>query len=123
MPGPLEDVRIAYCGCDIFCMASLVEGLSLACIEAQMCSCLCLFSDIPSFREVVQEGVNGFLFPVGDADALRRAISQALILPNDRRDAVRKQARRLAVERFPIESTIATYAGIYEEVIGEIGQA
>jgi len=123
MPGPLEDVRTAYCGCDIFCMASQVEGLSLACIEAQMCSCLCLLSDIPSFREVVQEGVNGFLFPVGDADALRRALAKASVLPKERREAVQAQARRLALERFPIESTISSYADIYREVVGEIEKA
>jgi glycosyltransferase involved in cell wall biosynthesis len=121
MPGPLDDVRTAYCGCDIFCMASLVEGLSLACIEAQMCSCLCVLSDIPSFREVVQEGINGFLFPVGDAKALRHTFTQALNLPRDREDAIRKQARLLAVERFPIDSTIASYMGIYEEVMGGLG--
>jgi len=118
MPGPLDDVRSAYCGCDVFCMASLVEGLSLACIEAQMCSCLCVFSDIPSFREVVQDGNNGFLFPVGDARALRRTFTQALNLPREREEAIRGQARALAVERFPIESTIASYVGIYEEVMG-----
>jgi len=122
MPGPLDDVRSAYCGCDIFCMASLVEGLSLACIEAQMCSCLCVFSDIPSFREVVQDGVNGFLFPVGDAQALRGTFIQALNLTGDRLESIRGQARRMAVERFPIDSTIASYMGIYEEVIGVFGE-
>ncbi len=117
MPGPMEDVRIVYCGCDIFCMASLVEGLSLASIEAQMCGCLSLFSDIPSFREVVQDGVNGFLFPVGDAISLRQAIQHAFALPRQQADSMREHARSLAQKRFPIESTVNSYQDIYEDVL------
>ena len=117
MPGPVDDVRTVYCGCDIFCMASQVEGLSLASIEAQMCGCLCLFSDIPSFREVVEEGVNGFLFPVGDVDSLRFAMETAFSLPSEQADSIRTNARMLAKERFPIESTVKDYQEIYEEVL------
>lgn len=120
MPGPVDDVRMVYCGCDIFCMASQVEGLSLASIEAQMCGCLCLFSDIPSFREVVQEGVNGFLFPVADADALRTTIQHAFALPSDQINSIRQNARSQARVRFPIESTVKGYQDIYEEVLASL---
>jgi glycosyltransferase involved in cell wall biosynthesis len=122
MPGPVEDVRMAYCGSDIFCMASQVEGLSLASIEAQMCGSLCLFSDIPSFREVVQEGVNGYLFPVDDVKALRQAIETALSLPPEQAEPIRINARRLAKEKFPIESTVKDYQDIYEEVLDSLGK-
>ena len=117
MPGPMEDVRMVYCGCDIFCMASLVEGLSLASIEAQMCGCISLFSDIPSFREVVQEAVNGFLFPVGNARVLRQTIERAFSLPPPQAEAMREKARALAQSRFPIESTVKGYQDIYEDVL------
>jgi glycosyltransferase involved in cell wall biosynthesis len=120
MPGPVEDVRTVYCGSDIFCMASQVEGLSLASIEAQMCGCLCIFSDIPSFREVAQEGVNGFLFPVGEADSLRRALRFVLTLSPERAAAIRNAARSMAEARFPISQTVEGYRRIYEEVLGSV---
>jgi glycosyltransferase involved in cell wall biosynthesis len=120
MPGPVDDVRTVYCGCDIFCMASHVEGLSLAGIEAQMCGALSLFSDIPSFREIVEEGQNGFLFPVGDADALRRTIRHALALSPEKADALRKSARTRAVERFHIDTMVGDYQAIYEDVLGSV---
>lgn len=117
MPGPVENVRTVYGGSDLFCMASRVEGLSLASIEAQMCGCLCVFSDIPSFREVVQEGVNGFLFPVGDAASLEKTLRHALSLPADRSARMRQAAREMGVARFPIEATVEGYRQIYEEVL------
>jgi glycosyltransferase involved in cell wall biosynthesis len=52
---------------DIFLMTSDFEGLPIALLEAMSCGCIPLVSDIKSgIHDVVIDGKNGFIVPVGD---------------------------------------------------------
>jgi len=62
---------------DVYISASHSDGSSISLLEAMACGKPAIVSDIPGNREWVQEGVNGWLFPDGDVEALRRAILQA----------------------------------------------
>ena len=70
---------------DVYVSASHSDGSSISLLEAMACGKPAIVSDIPGNREWVQEGVNGWLFPDGDGEALQRAILQAF-----------EQQRRLA---------------------------
>lgn len=48
---------------DIFCLPSLWEGLSLGLLEAMSMKKAVIASDVDGTREVIQNGVNGYLFP------------------------------------------------------------
>ena len=61
---------------DIFVRYSTTEGQSLAVLEAMACGCAVVVSDIPANRELVTDGVNGLVVPLGDVDALREAIER-----------------------------------------------
>ena len=58
---PRKDINLIYNIFDIY-VPSITEGLSLCVIEAMLMERICLLSDIPSFREMIVEGENGFLF-------------------------------------------------------------
>jgi len=62
---------------DLYVSASHVDGSSVSLMEALASGLPALASDIPANREWVTEGVNGWLFPDGDADALSAAILRA----------------------------------------------
>jgi len=62
---------------DVYVSASHSDGSSISLLEAMACGKPAIVSDIPGNREWVQEGVNGWLFPDGDGEALQRAILQA----------------------------------------------
>ncbi len=67
-----------YHWADVYISPSHVDGSSVSLMEALACGLPCLVSDIPGNREWVTEGVNGWLFPDGDAGALATKILQAL---------------------------------------------
>ena len=46
----------------IFISASRSEGFDISLLEAMGSGCACLASDIPAHRELIREGVDGYLF-------------------------------------------------------------
>ena len=62
---------------DLYISASHVDGSSVSLMEALACGLPALVSDIPANQEWVAEGVNGWLFPDGNVDALSAAILRA----------------------------------------------
>ncbi len=68
-PGQINfaDLPRYYHSADLYISASHSDGTSISLLEAMACGCPVLVSDIPGNREWVQQGVNGWLFPDGDA--------------------------------------------------------
>jgi glycosyltransferase involved in cell wall biosynthesis len=59
---------------DLYISASHVDGSSVSLMEALACGLPALVSDIPANQEWVAGGINGWLFPDGNVDALSTAI-------------------------------------------------
>lgn len=112
---PRPDVERLLSAFDLFCMPSIVEGLSLASVEAQLCGSLSVFSDIGPFREVVRDGENGFLFRSGDSISLRQALQRALELGASA-DPVRNAAIEDARARFDKRRMVGTYLDLYRSL-------
>jgi len=83
------DVEKLLGGLDIFVLPSLWEGLPLAILEAMASGLPVVASDIPGNRDLVMEGRTGFLFPVGDEEALAAKLLPLLL--------DRSRARRLGI--------------------------
>ena len=72
---PFEaDVRPALAAASIFVLPSYREGTSRAALEAMAMGRALITTDTPGCRDTVNEGENGLLVPVGDADALATAM-------------------------------------------------
>jgi glycosyltransferase involved in cell wall biosynthesis len=67
-----------YRSADLYVAATHSDGTSISLLEAMACGLPVLVSDIPGNREWVTPGVNGWLFPNGDADAMTEAILSAV---------------------------------------------
>jgi glycosyltransferase involved in cell wall biosynthesis len=52
------------------------EGVPKSLLEAAACGRAIVASDVPGCREVVEQGVNGYLVPPGDAKALAARIAE-----------------------------------------------
>ncbi|MDP2961051.1 MAG: glycosyltransferase family 4 protein [candidate division Zixibacteria bacterium] len=59
---------------DIYISTSLSDSTSVSLLEAMASGLLPVVSDIPGNREWIEEGKNGFLFPIGDYQALAQKI-------------------------------------------------
>lgn len=63
--------------CSVFALPSAYEGLPVALLEAMSCGAPTVATRIRATAEVLEDGVNGRLVPVGDPDALAIAIADA----------------------------------------------
>lgn len=63
---------------DLYVSSSYSDGTSVSLLEAMACQLPVVVTDLPSNREWVTPGVNGWLVPPGDTQALSSAIVEAL---------------------------------------------
>jgi len=98
LPGFVDDPYRYLAHARLFAFTSLWEGLGFALIEALAVGTPVVSADCPSGpREILQDGRYGRLVPVGDADALARAMVETLdaSLPPE---VLREAARPYEVE-------------------------
>ena len=78
-PGQVSQAELPryYHMADLYIGASYSDGTSISLLEALACGRPALVSDIPGNCEWIIPGVNGWLFPGGDAQALEKAILTA----------------------------------------------
>ncbi len=69
-----EDIVYLYNGAEFFIYPSLLEGFGISAVEAMACGCPLAASDIPVFREVVQDA--GIFFNPEAAEDMSQAMTQ-----------------------------------------------
>jgi N-acetyl-alpha-D-glucosaminyl L-malate synthase BshA len=114
--GNLPLVEEVLVGADLFLLPSETESFGLAALEALSCEVPVIASRAGGLPEVVRDGENGFLLPVGDVEGMARAALSLLEDP-DRHRAFAQAARRWAVERFDQAAIVARYRSIYERTL------
>lgn len=97
--GIRNDMPELYALMDILVLPSYREGLPRVPMEAAAMGIPCIVTDIRGCREIVTDGENGLLTPLGDPAALAAAMSKLL---TERELAVRmgQAGRKLAREKF-----------------------
>ena len=64
-----------YNSVDVFCLPSIQEGQSMAMLEAMACGLPVIVSAHTGGADIIKEGVNGFVVPVRDPDAIAARLS------------------------------------------------
>ena len=99
----------------IFVLSSYWEGFGNVIIEAMACGVPVISTRCPSGPdEIITDGENGLLVPVGDVDALAEAILK-LLKDEPLRKRLAEAGRRRA-EDFRVEKMVAEYERVFEEV-------
>ena len=112
-----DEVKRAYAAANLFLHPSRHEGMPNAILEAMSTGLPVIATRIAGNEELVLEGSTGLLFPVEDADALRRALSQ--LLPQaKRREQMGTAGRRRVEESFGWGQVAEQYRTILERAIG-----
>jgi glycosyltransferase involved in cell wall biosynthesis len=83
-----ERLRAAMHRADVFVSVPSSDGTSVALLQAMAAGSFPIVSDLPSQRELVDDGVNGFRAPLHDPRALADRIVSALMDADLRRRAV-----------------------------------
>lgn len=98
-PIALSDLPAWFASADVYVSTSPIDGTSVSLMEAMATGVPAIVTDIPGNREWIEEGVTGWLFPVGDARRLADTLVKAAQLPAYERARMGRAARAIAEER------------------------
>ncbi len=110
-----EDMPSVYAQSHIVCLPSYREGVPKALLEAAAAGRPIVASDVPGCREVVREGVNGFLVPPRDPVALAKALER-LLRDITLRGKMGANGRDIAVEQFSVQFIVEQILAVYRHV-------
>lgn len=113
--GGRSDIEKFYPAMDVKLITSVPrsEGTTTTAAEAMACGLPVVATDVGAVREVVEDGVTGFIVPPRDAKALAR-YALRLLEDDDLRSDISLAARRRSVERFDISVCIHKYVRVFE---------
>lgn len=117
--GPVEG-EIKYellSNCRIFAAPSQDEGLPIALLEAMSYGCVCIASDIPAHREVVENEMSGYLFRADDKAHFSEMIMKVMHQPAHELSTVASRAQQKVDERYSWDKTAARFESIYNELM------
>jgi colanic acid/amylovoran biosynthesis glycosyltransferase len=103
---------------DVFLHSSVSEGISNAVLEAMACGLPVVVTDAGGMREAVRDGIDGFVVPVRDVDAMAEALLKLARDPELRR-RMGAAARQRVLEEFTLERQTRQWRELYEGLAGE----
>lgn len=111
-----EQLSELYASCDLCVFPSLSEGLGLAIGEAMSCGAVVIASDLPSIKDLINNGINGFTVPSNDVNGLYEKILQ--VFNNEQNmTSVRVAAREHIIKNFSWDIVVDKYLTIYRNYI------
>jgi glycosyltransferase involved in cell wall biosynthesis len=119
--GEVDDVRPHLRQADVLVLPSRAEGLSNTLLEAMSTGLPVVASDIPANRALIQDAVNGLLYPVADVQALQGTLE--LIMGNESlRERLGCEGRRTVKSEYSIDRVAAQYESVYAELARITGE-
>lgn len=116
--GRRENMPKVFAESHIVCLPSAYsEGVPKVLIEAAACGRPIVTTDAPGCREIVQDGLNGFLVPLRDTTAVAEALRKLIHSPELRRK-MGARGRKLVERDFSLDKvnseTLALYEGLLQ---------
>jgi glycosyltransferase involved in cell wall biosynthesis len=115
--GERSDIENVLRGASQFWLTSRWEGMPNVVLEAMASGVPVLATDVGGVRELIRDGVDGFVLPPDDAVAFARH-AHALLADPARLNAF-KSAARAGAESFATPRMVAALARLYEEVLNQ----
>jgi starch synthase len=119
-PMPRAELPPHYHRSDVYVLPSLVEGFPLTAAEAMACGVPVIVSTNTFADEVIDDGVNGFIVPIRDANAITERL-RTLAADPDLRARMGAAARRTA-ERFDWSSYRERIVDLMSGILGRRGE-
>lgn len=101
---------------DLFLLPSETESFGLAALEAMACGTPVVASRTGGLPEVIDDGVSGFLRPVGATEEMAEAGARILLDDTLRADMA-AAGRHTAETRFAVDTVVPHYEEYYERVL------
>ena len=114
--GFVEDIGALWASAHIAVLPSHREGMPLSLLEAAACGRPLVATDVPGCRDIARPGVNAFLVPLDDAEALADAIDRLAGDPELRRRFGRA-SRHLVEQNFSSSLIGADLVKLYRRLL------
>jgi glycosyltransferase involved in cell wall biosynthesis len=114
--GVSDDVRTQLVTADCVVLPSYREGTPRTLLEAAAMACPIITTDAVGCREVVDDGVNGYLCKVRDAGDLAEKMERMLSLSPEHRAEMGLHGRTKMVAEFDEQIVIKKYLAAIEEI-------
>ena len=101
---------------DLFLLPSASESFGLVALEAMACGAPVVASNVGGLPEVIEHGTSGYMFDVGDIDAMAEA-GLRIMGDDEHWRSLSEAGRALAEERFSSERVVPQYERYYEQVL------
>ncbi len=113
-----SDLPKYYAACDVFTLPSIsrLEAFGIATLEAMATGKAVVVADIPGVREVIEDGKEGLIFDVMDAEDLAKKIATLLNDP-DMRKRMGTEGRKKVEKEFLISKVADKVEKVYEDVL------
>lgn len=108
-----SDIDRLLPGADVLAQSSYTEGLPNVILEACAAGIPVVATDVGGTREVVHDGLNGFLVPSGDPKALATRLLELLRSPSQRH-AMGAHGREFVRHRFSFADQSARYSSLFD---------
>jgi glycosyltransferase involved in cell wall biosynthesis len=105
----------AYAAADVFALPSSSEAQGIVALEAMACGLTVVASAVGGLLGTIEDGVTGFLVPIGDVEALAQKLREVLASPDLRR-SVGIAARRAVEQQFTWAQAAESTLDVYREV-------
>jgi GalNAc-alpha-(1->4)-GalNAc-alpha-(1->3)-diNAcBac-PP-undecaprenol alpha-1,4-N-acetyl-D-galactosaminyltransferase len=116
LPGSVKNVNEYLRQAQIFVLSSRFEGFPMAVCEAMVCGLPVLSTDCLSGpRDIIRDGIDGMLVPVGDVDALANGLDSLMSDPLKRQQLAK--AAPQVLERFGLERVMGMWTDAVKQVV------
>lgn len=115
-----ERLRAEYARTDLFVLPSLAEGIPMVLMEAMAMQIPCVAPCITGIPELIEDGVDGVLYTVGDSQNLSRKLL-ALLQSPERMENIGKQARVKVMQQYDLAQNTKRFAAVLREWLEEPG--
>jgi glycosyltransferase involved in cell wall biosynthesis len=110
--GPRTDIEHVYRSGRVFVLTSRHEGLSVAMSEAMASGLPVVVTNVGDLSDLVQDGRNGFLLPVGDVEGFAERI-ESLLQDRVAYDAFGRAARAAVI----VHASVSRLTDVYREIL------
>jgi glycosyltransferase involved in cell wall biosynthesis len=120
--GLRSDVPALMQAADGFVLSSAWEGLPMVLLEAAASALPIVATDVAGSREVVIDGISGYLVAKGDDEALGRAMCKLMSLTQQERRALGEAGRDHVVGTFSLETIADAWEALYLALLRRAAQ-
>jgi L-malate glycosyltransferase len=118
--GKYDRVNELLPAADLMLLPSELESFGLAALEAMACEVPTIGTTVGGVPELIQNGVTGLLFPVGEVEAMAQGALD-LLRNRDRLNAMAKAGRAEAQRTYCASKVIPRYESFYESILRASG--